>query len=56
MCKDINDKNTKAKNQYQKHDSCFKIHKKNAWKTLENLETRKNRVTDKKYGESGATS
>ena len=55
MCKDIDDKNTKPKNRYQKHDSCFKTHKENAWKTLEILETRKTRVTDKKYDESGAT-
>ena len=48
ICKDINDRNTKARFMFQNTQ-------KNAWKILENLETRKNRVTDKKYGKSGAT-
>ena len=59
MCKDINDKNTKRKNKYQKHDSCFKTHKKMLEKHLKTwkltLKLRKTIVTDAKYGETGAT-
>ena len=47
------------KNQYHKHDSCFKTYKKNLEKHLKaqklTLKLTKNTVTDKKYGETGAT-
>ena len=39
MCQDIKDKNTKPKNYYQKHDSCFKTQRKNTSKRFANLET-----------------
>ena len=47
------------KNQYHKHDSCFKTHRKmlekhlKAWKLTVKL--MKTAVTDKKYDETGAT-